>query len=141
MPGPPSTYKPEYAPIAEKLCSTFGATLEELALYFEVSERTIKNWGNRFPEFMNAIKVGREPADERVKMSLYRKAMGYTYKVEEVFFRRNEVIRVETEKHIPPSDAAAIFWMKARCGWTDRPQEEDPENGNTLVIKHSPDAD
>jgi len=116
--GRPTKYRPEYAKQARKLCG-LGATNQELADFFEVSIPTIWHWANEHREFFNAIKVSKTEADERVKRSLYHKAVGYSYEGEKIIQdKEGNVSRIPTREHVPPSDTAAIFWLKNR-----RPEE------------------
>ena len=55
--GVKSTYKPEYAEQARKLC-LLGATDKELADFFGCNEATINNWKARRPDFLESIKEG-----------------------------------------------------------------------------------
>lgn len=111
--GRPSSYKPEYAEQAEKLCK-LGATDADLAEFFGVSDRTIYRWSGEFPAFCQALKAGKDVSDERVERSLYHKAVGYTFDSEKVFQHQGQVVRAKTREHTPPDTTAAIFWLKNR---------------------------
>lgn len=123
--GRPSSYKPEFAKQAEKLCE-LGATDEDLADFFEVSIRTISNWKTSQPEFLQALKGGKEAADQRVERSLYQKAVGYTHDAVKIFQHQGTVIEAPYREHIAPDTTAAIFWLKNRRPdlWRDRQQHE-----------------
>jgi hypothetical protein len=123
--GRPSSYKPEYAVQAQKLC-LLGATDVELADFFGVSDRTIYRWQIEFPEFCQALKSGKEAADERVERSLYHKATGYTFDSEKVFQFQGQIVRAPVREHVPPDTTAAIFWLKNRRKeqWRDRHEIE-----------------
>ena len=112
--GRPSSYKPEYAVQAGKLCK-LGATDRELADFFEVAESTLNNWKLEFSEFSESLKRGKEESDERVEQSLYRRAVGYSFDSEKIFNDKDEgIIRAETVEHVPPDVTACIFWLKNR---------------------------
>lgn len=121
MAGRPTLYKPEYAEQAKKLCE-LGATDQELADFFDVTDRTIYRWSAKHGEFCQALKGGKEVADNRVERSLYHKAVGYTFDSEKVFQHQGEIIRAPIKEHVPPSDTAAIFWLKNRQPeeWRDK---------------------
>lgn len=123
--GRPTAYKADYAKQAEKLCQ-LGATDRDIAAFFEVTEQTINRWKLAHPEFCASIKVGKEAADERVVQSLYRKATGYSFDSEKVFQNAGEIIRAPVVEHVPPSDTAAIFWLKNRRkdDWRDKSEVE-----------------
>ncbi len=111
--GRPSSYKPEYADQARKLCE-LGATDIEVADFFEVSDRTVYRWQLKYPEFCQALKAGKDIADDRVERSLYHKATGYTFETEKLFQYQGEVIRAKVREHIPPDTTSMIFWLKNR---------------------------
>lgn len=132
----PSEFKPEYVEQARKLCQ-LGATDIELADFFEVSDRTIYRWQIKYPEFCQALKAGKESADERVERSLYHKATGYTFDAEKIFQHNGEVIRAPYREHVAPDTTAMIFWLKNRRpeAWRDkREQELTGKDGAPLVI-------
>jgi len=116
--GRPTKYRSEYAKQARKLCR-LGATNQDLADFFEVDIATIWHWQTRYKAFFSALKLGKEQADERVKRSLYHKAVGYSYEGEKIIQgKEGNVTRISIREHVPPSDTAAIFWLKNR-----RPEE------------------
>ena len=128
--GRPTDYQPEYAVQAEKLC-LLGATDDELADFFGVHRATIYRWKHTYDEFCDAIKSGKEKADERVERSLYQKATGYDYTEEQaikikVEQHKEEVEVVQITKHAPADTTAAIFWLKNRRKdqWRDKQEHE-----------------
>lgn len=129
--GRPSAYKPEYAEQAKKLC-LLSATDDSLADFFSVDVRTIGNWKNAHPEFLQAIKDGKTVADQNVAQSLYRKATGWKQKQQKLIGDKV----VEWEEALPASDTAAIFWLKNRCKeqWRDR-HEVTGADGTPLVVE------
>ena len=131
--GRPSEYKDEYAHLARKFC-LLGATNPQLAEFFDVSVTTIDNWLASKPEFLGAVKEGREYADAHVGESLYQRACGYSHPEEKIFCKDGEVTRVETIKHYPPDPTSLVFWLKNRRRdlWTDR-QEVTGADGKALI--------
>jgi len=110
----PSGYRKSFAEEARKLCEN-GATDWELAQHFKVYRSTISLWKAVHPEFMDAIKLGKGAADDRVERSLHEKAVGYSYESEKVHFDKDgNVHRAEIVEHVPPSDIAAMFFLKNR---------------------------
>jgi hypothetical protein len=139
----PTSYKPEYAEQAQKLC-LLGATDVELADFFDVTINTIGNWKGRFPKFLESLKAGKEVADERVSRSLYHRANGYTYDAVKIFPPRKgsrEPVLVPYREHVPPDTTACIFWLKNRkpAEWRDK-QELDHTGQVNVTIKGA-DAD
>lgn len=114
--GRPSSYRPEYADQARKLCK-LGAIDPELAEFFEVSIRTIHRWKLQFPEFGKALEVGKKRADERVKRALYMRAVGFTFTETKVFQYQGSPVYAEVETYVVPDVRAAQAWLVNRCGW------------------------
>jgi transposase len=127
--GRPTAYEPEFAKQAAKLCD-LGATDDELADFFEVHRSTIYRWKHEHDDFCDAVKTGKETADERVERSLYQKATGYNVTEEQavklkVEQYKEEVEVVQVEKHVPADTTAAIFWLKNRRSgnWRDKTEQ------------------
>jgi hypothetical protein len=118
--GRPTSYQPEYAAQAEKLCK-LGATDADLAEFFGVNTSTIWRWTGRHEAFCNALKSGKEEADERVERSLYQKAIGYEYDAVKIFNANGEPLIVPYREKCAPDTTAAIFWLKNRRSdkWRD----------------------
>lgn len=128
--GRPTDYRTEYNEQAYKLC-LLGHTDKELAAYFEVCESTIDNWKSTYPEFLGAIKKGKEIADAEIAASLHDRATGYDYTEEQavkvkVGEFQEEVQIVKVAKHAPPDPTSMIFWLKNRRSqnWRDKRETE-----------------
>lgn len=140
--GRPSSYKPEYAKQAEKLCE-LGATDVEMADFFEVAPSTFTKWKADYPELSASLKSGKGLADERVERSLYHKAIGYTFEAVKIFMPAgaSEPVYAPYREHVPPDTTACIFWLKNRrqAQWRDvhkhehgKPGEFDGMNADEL---------
>lgn len=127
--GRPTVFKDEFVEQAEKLCM-LGATDDEIANFFNVSTRTVYRWKNENERFCQALKVGKEAADNRVERSLYQRALGYTHDEEKIFLHEGEAVRVDTVKHYPPDTTAGIFWLKNRRSQEWRDKQEVEVTGN-----------
>ncbi len=120
--GQPTKYKPEFCEQAAKLCK-LGATDRELADFFGVRESTLNNWKVAHPEFMEALKRGKDESDNRVEQSLYRRALGYSHDAVKILMTKDgDVYREEYVEHYPPDTVACIFWLKNRRpdAWRDK---------------------
>lgn len=142
--GRPSSYDPAFTRQVVALCR-LGATDPELADFFDVTVRTLNRWKVAHAEFAEAIRKGKEPADDRVEDSLYHRAMGTEYekahpfKVKKIIYgadgkkiqeeERIEVVMVK--EVIPPDTTAMIFWLKNRRSkdWRDVHKVEHGEAG------------
>ena len=140
--GRPSAYREEFAPQAAKLCQ-LGATDDELADFFEVHRATIYRWKHEHADFCDAVKSGKEVADERVQRSLYQKATGYDVTEEQavkvkVEQHKEEVEVVEVRKHVAADTTAAIFWLKNRRPkeWRDKQDVEHSGSVTTAIEWH-----
>lgn len=123
--GRPTDYRPEFPEQAEKLCQ-LGATDIEIADFFEVDVRSIYRWKHAHPNFSDALKAGKEAADERVKRGLYQRAVGYSFESEKVFQYEGAVVRAPIREHVPPDPGAAMNWLKNRqpSEWRDKREIE-----------------
>lgn len=123
MAGRPSSYDPEFATQARKICE-LGATDQEIADFFDVDVRTIYRWKHDHDEFCQALKAGKDVADERVERSLYQKAIGYEQDEVKIFMPSGaaEPVYAPFRAKIAPDTTAAIFWLKNRRGadWRDK---------------------
>jgi hypothetical protein len=119
--GRPSPYRPYYAEQARKLC-VLGATDDDLANFFGVATRTIYRWTAKHEEFCQALKCGKDPADDRVERSLYHRAVGYTFEAVKLVTAGGVTRQVRYREHVPPDTTAAIFWLKNRRKeqWRDK---------------------
>lgn len=133
--GRPSSYRPEFAEQAKKLC-TLGATDIELADFFKVTRDSIWRWSQTFPEFSDALKAGKEAADERVERSLYAKAIGYTHDAVKILQHDGAPVIVPYREHVAPDTTAAIFWLKNRRPkqWRDKQDADLGSATNPLVV-------
>lgn len=111
--GRPSKFDPKMIPMVEKLCK-LGATDLEVADFFDVSYTTFKTWLHVYPDLLAVLKVAKEEANDRVKMSLYRKATGYSFDAVKIFMHEGKVIYAPYREHVPPDTTAMIFWSKNR---------------------------
>ncbi len=103
-----------------KIAALYGAgkTDIEVALALGISEKTIYNWKKSHPEFLQALRVGKDVADDKVVEALFARATGYTHPEEKIFCSEGRIVRAKTKKHWPPDVTAQIFWLKNR-----RPKE------------------
>ena len=153
--GRPTAYRPEYVAEAERF-AMLGATDAEMADHFGVVASTFYAWKLQYPEFAEAIKRGKRPADAEISLALFHRAKGFEYdeavpmKVKEVIYadgkRVKEIERIDVtmvHKVVPPDTAACIFWLKNRRpdDWKDKqtvdttpPGELTPETRRERVL-------
>ena len=117
----PSKFKEEFIPQAEKLCK-LGATDMEVADFFEVDVRTLYRWKAENEAFCQALKAGKDVADERVERSLYARANGYEHEEVDIRVVGGAIVQTPIRKYYPPDTTACIFWLKNRksAEWRDK---------------------
>ncbi len=111
--GRPTSWDERNIAIAQTLAS-LGATDLEIAQAFEVSIRTIHRWKLEYPEFREALEIGKDEADKKVEDSLYKRATGYSFDSEKIVVIEGEAQRIETIEHVPPDTKAAMWWLQNR---------------------------
>ena len=114
--GRKSDFRPKYILIA-KACARFGAIEKEIADELHINHATLDNWKKKYPEFLGALKAGKDAFDDRVERSLYQLAIGWNGQ--------------------PPNVSAAIFWLKnrRRDRWRDV-QQLQSDVGVYLISDH-----
>lgn len=123
--GRPTEYDPSYVELAATLALN-GATDDEIADEIGVSVRTIARWYGKYPEFRQAVKYGKERADERVERSLYHRAVGFEMDTVKIGFFEGSPVFAEHREYYPPDVGAAKMWLTNRKGdeWRDKVQAE-----------------
>jgi hypothetical protein len=138
MTGRPSAYRDEFAEQAKKLAA-LGATDQEIADFFDVDVRTIYRWKHDQDAFCQALKAGKDVADDRVERSLYQKAIGYEQDEVKIFMPAgaDDPVYAPFRAKIAPDTTAAIFWLKNRRreAWRDiKAQEISGPDGGALKV-------
>lgn len=143
--GRPSKYDEAFPAVAYEQC-LLGATDKELAEFFDIAESTLYEWKKEYPEFSEAIKRGKAPADGEIAAALYNRAHGAEWVEEQAFklktvtydngkrLKEEERLEVvEVTRRAPPDTTAAIFWLKNRRPdlWRDKQQVEQTQTGFT----------
>ncbi|MDB5975166.1 MAG: terminase [Nevskia sp.] len=142
--GRPSSYRAEYVEQAYKLCLLLGATDEKLAEFFGVSKPTVLAWKEEFPEFLAAIREGKDISDANVARSLYQRAIGYSHAEDDIRTvsgpagTGSEIVITPTVKHYPPDTQAASLWLRNRqpAVWRDKVElVHSGDEENPLIVK------
>lgn len=124
--GRPTSFSPDYIPIARQLC-LLGATDNDLATAFDVSEATINNWKVDYPEFLESVKDAKSELDEKVERSLFERATGYSHPAVKIFTtKEGGIVEAPYIEHYPPDATSLIFWLKNRQPkrWRDKIDHE-----------------
>lgn len=122
--GRPPDFKEEYIEQARKLCA-LGATDMELADFFGVNVRTLYRWKNAVPKFCHSIKIGKDEPDNRVKRSLFQRAVGFEHDAVKVSFDKfGEPLYAPYREYVAPDPTSMIFWLKNRLPEEFRDKQE-----------------
>jgi hypothetical protein len=131
--GRPSSYRPDFAEQARKLCRN-GATDREIADILGVCVRTFYRWRAEHDDFAEALRTGKELADDRVERALYERACGYDYDDKKVFHPSGakEPVIVPIRVHVPADVGAARQWLASRRPKRWGAVKEAPEDFNLV---------
>lgn len=135
--GAPKKYNKKYNEQARKLC-LMGYTDVELADFFEVSVRTINNWKKEYPDFLHALKLGKELADAEVTASLYQKAIGYSCKDTKFATHEGQITdEKEYTKNYPPCPISIKYWLNNRqyIKWREKVEIEHGGDTDGIIQK------
>lgn len=121
--GRPTEYQDAYVDQVFKL-ALLGAKETEVADFFGVSQQTITTWKSAHPEFLAAMRDGKEKADTEIASSLYHRAKGYSHEAVKIFMPAgaSEPVYAPYTEHFPPDTAAASLWLRNRQPrrWRDK---------------------
>lgn len=131
-----------------------GRTDRQIASALGVSERTLNRW-KADPDFMSALREGKNEADEQVLWGLYARAVGFSYwEITEELVRDGRVHSAEgagkaadtsagmkmaitkrVRKVVAPDSVAALWWLRNRrpTEWRDRRNDDGPFAGRVVV--------
>jgi hypothetical protein len=125
--GRKSTFDKRFIDVAKRM-AYLGATDQDLAVAFGVTIKCVMEWRAKHPQFGDALKLGKNEADQRVERSLYQKAVGYSYDSVKIFMPAGakKPVIVPYVEHVPPDTTAGVFWLKNRdpAHWRDAWQIE-----------------
>lgn len=126
-----------------------GLTDEQIANNLGISSRTLYYYKNKYPQFLQALKRGKEVVDVEVENALLKKALGFKETVKKAIKVKNveykdgkrlketeNVILVDEEQYIQPDTTAQIFWLKNRKRdvWRDKQEVDVNADINYKVI-------
>ena len=123
----PTSYRDDMPRQAE-IVIALGATDENIADVFGVTERTINNWKRKHPEFFQSLKEAKNKYDAKIEDALAARALG-GYETTETRTTTNSddglISKVTVTKTLAPDTTAAIFWLKNRQSerWRDKPSD------------------
>jgi len=108
-----------------------GLTDEQISHNIGISKVTLYDWKNKYPDFSNSLKKGKEVVDIEVENALLKRAKGYKYLEKKVETNENGEQKItETIKEVVPDTAAAFIWLKNRKPSQWRDKQETIANGD-----------
>lgn len=124
----PSKYETDVKPYLEEIRKAVeaGATVEEIAKAFGISQSTIYKYKSTIKEFSDAFARGREKVVIDIKAALLKKALGFEFQETKTVGRKDKegenIVLVEKYKrYSPPSEtAAAMLLRNYDPEWLDR---------------------
>lgn len=129
--GHPTKYN-STIPAKVKKLAALGARDKDIAKSLGISEATLNTWKQKYPELLESLRAGKKGVDQHVVCSLLKSALGYSVTETKRFYKPlfssngdpvigndgkqvKALIREEvTEKEVPASYTAQIFWLKNR---------------------------
>lgn len=115
-----------------------GLTNEQICKNLGIVKDTFYKYKEKYTDFSDALKKGKEVADIEVENALFKRAIGYKYKevikeVKEIDGKKSTYIK-EVVKEMPGDVGAQIFWLKNRKSskWKDK-QDIDIEDNNVSI--------
>lgn len=115
-----------------------GLTDEQICKNLGISRDTFYKYKEKYADFSDALKKGKEVADIEVENALFKRAIGYKYKevikeVKEIDGKKSTYVK-EVIKEMPGDVGAQIFWLKNRKSskWKDK-QDIDIEDNNVSI--------
>jgi hypothetical protein len=87
-----------------------GLTDAEIADILDVDECTVNRW-KADPDFMQALKKGKEYSDSLVERKLYERAIGYNYTTDRLT-KKGDVVTLNI--HVPPEPICIFYWLNNR---------------------------
>lgn len=100
-----------------------GLVDEQIAKNIGINPATLYVWKQKYPEFSDALKKGKEVVDREVENALLKRALGYEYTETKIEKEFGKVVKETTTiKQVVPDTTAQIFWLKNRkpTEWRDK---------------------
>lgn len=137
-------YDAERHPRLARALARDGYIDKEIAKLLGISKKTLNVWKKTYPEFYEALQVGKLEVDLLVEDSLLKRALGYEYEETEVTASKDgKPTKIKKTKKFQAADVTAqIFWLKNRQPerWRDKQiTEHTGPGGGPIPHSHKPD--
>ena len=107
-------YNINYHPNKVKDLCLLGLSDGDICRVLDITPSMMDDWCEKYPEFYDSLRTGREMADGAVAAALYKSATGYRESGKVWKTERGMLVEVEEEKVYPPNVTAAMFILKTR---------------------------
>lgn len=126
-----------------------GLSEKDIAHNLGIALSTLSEYKNKFSEFSEAIKKGKEVSDCIAENRLFLKVCGFSKTVKKPFkikvpvmhngikvADRDEIVTADEEVYFPPDLGAIVFYLKNRLPekWSDAPKKDIAASGENGVI-------
>jgi hypothetical protein len=136
-------WNPVYIEIVKELANE-GYIESEIQRLIHISVATFNKWKKDHPEFLKALKAGKENPDKQVVKALFENALGGEYVTKKPIVVSDgsqvgsHIEMVEVKERIPANVTAQIYWTKNRLPkeWRDK---VDLEHTGKMEYKVIPD--
>ncbi len=124
--GRPTRYEPGFARKARSFCR-LGVDNAGLAKLFSVSPATLYRWLDKYPDFGLAVAIGRGEYQGLAAPSLYRRALGYTYRATRVYRANSPApVQADYDHRVLADPKVALRWLRLRRPEDWRPAAAPP---------------
>ncbi len=116
--------------LVQKWCRD-GLAEDQIATNLGIAVSTLNDYKHKHPEFLEALKKGKEVFITEVENALAKKALGFYYEEEKTYIKQEDGKDVRykevTKKYQPPDVAACSLLLKNkdRGNWSDNPMKLD----------------
>jgi len=107
-------YNPDTFPELAEMYARDGLIDAEIAKKLGISKETFYTYQNKYVDFFDSIKRGKEPVDFRVEQALLKRALGYEYTEKATEDGKDGVKTRETTRMVVEDVTAIKFWLKNR---------------------------
>lgn len=90
-----------------------GATDAEIAMAFNISDRTLNRWRAKHPEFDEALTLGQDQAIAVAERTLFQMATGFVYEEERIVSTKSGPIKLRERKRALPDGQMLRVYLAA----------------------------
>lgn len=125
-----------------------GLTDEQIAKNLGIGIRTLYEYKEKYPQFLQALKKGKEVVDLEVENALLKRALGYDYteettEIKIVAGKETKLVK-KVKKHMAGDVLAQMYWLNNRkpTKWKAKRDDVIEQDANiTINIKGVGDGD